>query len=211
MRIESEGTSPESIPREPGRARRTPGHLLFWSSPTLDDLEPEILARADAVVFAWNKERPSGAGPPLLESAPAAGARSETIEAKLFQSWGPDLALVLHPWQPADNRALELSRLTDVEGRDFRFRLPTPETATQLAAVELTVPVGRKRDKPPRVWLGEKRLEILSVSSNRKRRVWTTDRFPLDPGIEAEIGIRLPPSVRIETLEANIRLWNRSR
>ena len=207
IRMESVGTSPEDLAREPGRTKRPPAHLLFWSSPRLTDIGQAALNRSDAEVFPLIRtEGPDG---DFYRQRSSYDDRSHTtfVESRPFRNWGPDLVVALHPWQPQEVRTVELAETSG--GGGFEYRFSASEKGPQVAAVEISLAGGRRGMRAPRVKIGKLRVEMKSVSSNRKRQIWTTDRFPLASDAEETLSIKLRQSPQIDTLEIVVRRWGK--
>jgi hypothetical protein len=208
IRMESEGTSPDVLAKEPGRTWRPPSRLLFWSSPRLTDIGQPDLNQSDAEVFPLI--RTAGPDRDFYMQRSSHDDRSHTtiVESKAFRSWGPDLVMVLHPWRPLEPRTVELTRVSG--GHAFEHRLSAPEEDPQVAAIEISLPGGRRGKKSPRVEIGERRVDLKSISRSRRRELWITDRFRLAASADVKLRIRLPRSMQTDVLKIVVRRWSKS-
>jgi hypothetical protein len=208
VRLETEGTSPEVLPREPGPVKRLPRSLLVWGSPRLTDVGHRILDRADALVFPLQRlgEPDSDFYSVRLDSDPR--SRKWSIESRAFHAWGPDLVVVSHPWKAQESRSVRLSKAAGSAW--FEYRLAGPQGRRQIAAIGIWLPRQRKGQQPPLVRIGGRRVEVKSISLHGRRMHWTTDRFPLTDGAEVEVRIRLPKPIQMDDLSVEISRWEKA-
>ena len=133
-------------------------------------------------------------------------AQTFTVPSKPFRAWGPDLVVVLHPWQPSEPQTVELSKPTENDW--FQHRLSAPPGSRQIASVEFLVPRDPDAPKTLRVEAGDSQVGLKRLARRGKNHdLWTSDRFFLVQGSEAPVRIRLPSPQAATDLSVLVRLW----
>ena len=206
IRIEAEGTSPEVFAGQPGPAKKPPPHFLLWDSPRLSDLDLDVLDRADAEAFPLVRTK-QPQGNLYLERMHLDLSQTLQIRSRPFRAWGPDLVVVLHPWQPGEPQTVELSK--PAENDWFQHRLSASPGSSQIASVEFLVPRDRNAPETLRVEAGDSEVELKRLVRRGKSDLWTSDRFPLVQGSDTPVRIRLPRPEGATTLSVMVRLWER--
>lgn len=206
IRIEAEGTSPEVFAGQPGPAKKPPPHFLLWAPPRLSAVDPGVLDRSDAEVFPGLRTEETHEDFYLSRMQPDESAQTFKVPSRPFRAWGPDLVVVLHPWQPGEPQTVELSK--SAENDWFQHRLSAPPGSRQIASVEFLVPRGRDAPKTLRVEAGDSQVELKRLARRGKSHdLWTSDRFSLVPGSETPVRIRLPSPQAATNLSVLVRLW----
>lgn len=209
IRMESEGTSPEVFAGQPGPAKKPPSHFLLWDPARLTDLDSDVLDRSDAEVFP--QARTEGAKGDFYLGRMALDEPAQTLEipSRLFRAWGPDLVVVLHPWQPGEPQTVELAKTAENDW--FQRRLSAPTGGRQVASVEFMVPRDLNANKTLRVEAGDSQVALKRLVRKGKSDLWTSDRFPLKPGGEVPVRIRLPIPEQATELRVVVRRWRQPR
>ncbi len=176
-----------SRPGEPGPATWRPERLLLQDVPSLADVEPLLLARADATV-ALLHEHETRQGLP--------------IRASLFRAWGPDLVLSLHPWSPGRTERVTL----EPHPRRLLFAIP-PGTGVEIAQLRFELPRIDDPGSELLVRVGGRPVPHVSSPLSRDRRQLTTYRFPIRRNGDLRVNITLPTSLRSSPLAVTIERW----
>jgi hypothetical protein len=205
IRVESEGTSPEVFAGQPGPAKKPPAHFLLWDSPRLADLEPGVLDRSDAEAFS--RARTVGLQAEFYRGRMGLVEPAQTLEipSRPFRSWGPDLVVLLHPWQPLEPAAFELTKAAEDDW--FQYRLSALTRSREVASVEFLVARDRNAKKTLRVEVEDAGVELKRLIRQGKGDLWTTDRFSLTPAGDVAVRIRLPSPEQANSLSVVVRRW----
>jgi hypothetical protein len=205
IRMESEGTSPEVFAGQPGPAKKPPAHFLIWDSPRLTDLDTEVLDRSDAEVFP--RARKDGPQADFYRDRMGLAGPTHNLEisSRPFRARGPDLVVLIHPWQPLEPQTLALEK--DAEDDWFQHRLSAPTEGRQIASVEFLVERSRNARTTLRVEVGDAGIELERLARQGKSDLWTSDRFSLTPAGEVPVRIRLPRPERATNLAVVVRRW----
>ncbi len=205
IRMESEGTSPEIFAGQPGPAKKPPAHFLLWDPLRLTDLDTEVLDRSDAEVFP--RARIDGPQVEFYQNRMALVESRQILEvsSSLFRVRGPDLIVLLHPWQPLEPQSVVLEKAAEDDW--FQHRLSAPAGGRQIASVEFLVVRDRNARKTLRVEVGDAGIELERLVRQGKSDLWTSDRFSLTPAGEAPVRIRLPSPEQATSLSVVVRRW----
>jgi hypothetical protein len=183
--------------------------VFLLATGRLDELPPARIDLADAVLF--HAERLEGEGAGFYRNLTAAGGR-ETLrfEPAPFRARGPELLLVVRPWQQVGEPA-PLAAVPQDEARRGRLeaRLPDSVRPGEVLSLQLTLPVRWKLNHMRQIQVHGQRVEWDNGGPLRGRRRIVSRRFqvadPADP-IVFVLSRPLPPD---RELSVQFRRWAR--
>jgi Dolichyl-phosphate-mannose-protein mannosyltransferase len=207
----------ERIEPQPGRAfvlergdappLSRPGRsgVLLRIVESLDGVAPRSLDGADAELFlAARLDGPQGAF--YRSRLAAAGAETLRIAPAPFYARGPELVLLLHPWEIAgEAHPLPLAR--QAARGSYAGRLPDGVPPGEMVSLEVVLLPGWRPTALRKIALGGRPVDWDAVGREGRRPRYYTQRFPAtgEP-VTVAIGRPLPPGKSIKVL---LRRWQR--
>lgn len=186
----------------PGRTK-----MLLQPVERLDSVAPLRLDRADAELFLaarLDQERR-----PFYQSRLATGDGRETVRVppSLFRARGPELLLVLHPWNLV-GKPVPLRLSPQADRRHCVGRLPAGGPG-DVGSLEVALLPGWEVQMLQQILVDGQPVAWDVVGREGRRRLYVTQRFPVaDPSasITVALGRTLPHGAQIKVI---FRRWHR--
>ena len=183
-----------------------------WPVDRLSELPEGALDLADAEVF--ERARLDGPEAALYRGRLAVGA--ETVAAAPFARRGPDLVLVVHPWQPVGEPAT--LRLAPTGG-SFSGGLPDDLRPGEVVSFEVWLPDEAAAERAPdaaeeaaegpapRLVVGGIEVPLLRTRSRGNATRWVTPRVRV-PAAGERVALAAPPALSLPNeVELTVRRW----
>jgi hypothetical protein len=195
----------DELERLTRKKRSVADRAVVRSVESLAAASPRTLDLADAEFFPASRLRGQGSEVYLERLQRVDPGQVHRFEPRWFESRGPAVVLVLHPWRrgAAGPQTVEFTRQPDSENR-YVARLPEALEPYRFFSFRLQVKGRDRRDASWLLHLDGKPLWAVWMRSTRGS--YFSERIRLDP--EQEIVLELPEGKRSkETLPVEILPW----
>lgn len=184
------------------------GHrLVTVPVASMEEVDSEELDLSDAALFKAKRLEGESADR-YLAMAARPSYRSRRFEPRWFRAHGPEIAVLLHGWQPLA-QPLPLT-LEEAPGRHrYRVDLPEPLGAGEVISLRVRMPIDRGVKRPSQVRVNGHSLTLFETKSTPRKAHQTTSRLRVTERTERLV-LTFEKRLKIPwTPEVDLHRWHR--